>query len=58
MFMEELILMEVLIQAVMLMLDYLNYFCVDYYYLHSDFKVVAFKNTFTPHELAIYSYLC
>ena len=50
--------MEVLIQVVMLMLDYLNYFYVDYYYLHSDFKVVAFKNTLTPHELAIYSYLC
>ena len=44
-------------QVVMLMLDYLNYFSIDYY-LHSDFKVVAFKNTFTPHELAIYSYLC
>ena len=47
--------MDVLIQVVMLML---NYFCVDYYYLHSDFKVVAFNYTLTPHELVIYSYLC
>ena len=47
----------------------LSWFCSIDYYWHSDFKVVASilielvnndeeKNSLTPHELAIYSYLC